>query len=706
MGMPLLRWRTRTRSGAVAVALCATLSAALLRAVIGVVAPGAVPFATFIVAVLVATLLSGYPAGLLSLATGLVISWYFFLPPPFSFELNSVNEVASLLLFAIVAGVIILLAEMLRTGFNRESARERRLARAQEAGAVGDWEWDLAKGQISWSENLYRLMGRSPDTFQPSPENFASFVHPDDIERVSRTWRAAIANGSRFDTEMRGIWPDGTIRHFVSRGDVIKDLSGKVTRIAAVQIDITKRRETEIALAESEQRYRMLFNAMSEAYVVHDIIYDEAGNAIDFLAIEANPAFETHTGMARELVVGHPASEFAPGGDPEWLRFFAEVVRSGEPDRLERYSPRPQRWVDLRAFPLGGPRLGIIFNDVTKRKQAEADREAAEARLAAAMHVAEVGAYDYNPTTGQVMSSGSYNAIYGLTDCRAERPLSDYVARIEARDAPGFEMELQRALRERDAFGLEYRILTEKGTRWVAARGAVIADPKGGVRLVGAIFDITGRKQAELAREAAHERTEILFREMNHRTKNNLTIVASMLHLQSSANKGDADLRRHLDAARERISTIAELHTSLYQGNKLGEIDFADYIKNLCRHIETSLLSANRGVDFVVDADEVWLSADVAVPLGLVVNELATNAVKHAFEDKADGAVIKVSIGRIDGHLVLSVEDNGRGLPENWSSQNNGFGSRLVDAFVRQVDGQINVARLDGTRFEIVVPFQ
>ena len=413
-----------------------------------------------------------------------------------------------------------------------------------------------------------------------------------------------------------------------------------------------------------------------------------------------------HTGLSRDIVVGHLASEFAPGGDPEWLHFFAEVVRTGQPNHIERFSPRPQRWIDLRAFPLGGPRLGIIFNDVTARKRVEAERDAAEARLVAAMQVAEVGYFDYNPRAGLVVPSGHFNAIFGLTET-ATQPLSAILAQIYPSDAPHVDEVVARALRERTPYTLEYRIRTNSGcTRWVASRGAAITDPAGEVRLVGAIFDITDRKQAELDAAAARSRTEILFREMNHRTKNNLTIVASMLRLQASAAKENIDLRSHLDAARERIATIAELHTSLYQGTTLGEIDFADYIRNLCVHIETSLFSAEKGITFVVDTDEVSLSADIAVPLGLVVNELATNAVKHAFVDNVPDPHIKVSVRQRGANLVVCVSDNGRGMSANGSSPKSGLGSRLIDAFVQQVGGQLTVSRTGGTGFEIVVPMQ
>jgi PAS domain S-box-containing protein len=683
------------------------MAASVIRASIGIAAPAAVPFATYILAVLLTTLISGYAAGLIALIVSLIAAWYFFLEPAFSFALASRNEWASVLLFVIVCAVEIFVAEALRRGFDREKARERRLAGAQESGGVGDWEWDLQTGEITWSENLYALMGRTPASFRPTPENFDAFVHPDDIDRVNATLRSAVVTGNRIDTEMRALWPDGTVRNFVSRGNVVKDPAGKPLRLAAVEIDITERRRSEEALAASEERYRLLFSAMSEAYVVHEIVYDEAGNAVDFRVLEANPAFETHTGLPREIVVGRLASEFAPGGDPAWLRFFAEVVRTGRPNRVERYSAKPQRWIDLRAFPLGGARYGIIFNDVTSRKRAEAERDAAEARWVAAMQVAQVGYFDYHPTSGVVVPSGNYDAIFGLAETATARPLSDYTARIDPADFPRVEAGIARAFRDRSTFSHEYRVRTPDGkVRWVASRGAAIADAAGDIRLVGAIFDITDRKQIELEGAAARERTEILFREMNHRTKNNLTIVASMLRLQASANRQNIDVRNQLDAAQERITTIAELHTSLYQGTTLGEIDFADYIRNLCAHIENSLSSAEKGIAFVVEADEASLSADIAVPLGLVVNELATNAVKHAFADGPADPRVEVSVRMRGGDLVVGVRDNGRGMPTHGSWPKRGLGSRLVDAFVSQVGGQLTVSRQGGAGFEIVVPMQ
>ena len=265
------------------------MAATVVRALIGVVAPTAVPFAPYFLAVFVATFVSGFAAGVIALTTGLITAWYFFLEPAFSFELRSANEVASLVLFVIVCGVEIIVVEALRRGSDRETARERRLARAQQSGGVGDWEWDLCTGEITWSENLYTLMGRTPASFQPTPDNFAAFVHPDDLDRVATMLQTAVATEGSFDTEMRGVWRDGTVRHFVSRGTIVKDHAGRPARLTAVKIDITERRKAEDALAASEERYRLLFSAMSEAYVVHDIIYDDAGNAVDFLAIEANP---------------------------------------------------------------------------------------------------------------------------------------------------------------------------------------------------------------------------------------------------------------------------------------------------------------------------------------------------------------------------------------------------------------------------------
>jgi PAS domain S-box-containing protein len=473
--------------------------------------------------------------------------------------------------------------------------------------------------------------------------------------------------------------------------------------IFVTAVETTGRVKTESALRASEERYRTLFHAMSEAYVVHEIIYDSEGNAVDFRSIEANPAFEAHTGIALDLVVGRLASEFAPGGDPSWLQLFAGVARTGQPAQLERFSTRPQRWVDLRAFPLGGPRIGAVFNDVTERKRVEAQRQAAEARLASAMQVAEVGVYEYDPETSAVTASGSCNVIYGFPDDAPSRPLCDYLARIEPEDAARFKAEIDRALAARDVFQLEYRIPGPDGKdRWIASRGAFVMDEVGRPRLAGALFDITSRKQTEIEREAARLRSETLFMEMNHRIKNNLMMVASLLQLQSSANK-DPTLRAQLEAARERIMTIAQLHASLYQGEMLGKVDFAEYIRRLCARIEATM-SKDREICLTVEAEAVQLSTDVAIPLGLVVNELVTNAVKHAFGGMADPAMIEVSVVLRNGHIHLSIADNGRGLPKGWRVNGRGLGARLVHAFVEQTGGTLHIANADGTRFDIVIP--
>ena len=700
-----LKWRVENLAKGLGFALLATALAALGRALIGIVAPTAVPFATFLLAVLITTFVAGWLPGILSILLGALAAVYLFFAPRYSLDVVSLDDWASVILFLMVGAMIVAVMQALRSGFDRELVGECRFLRAQEAGGLGDWDWDLRTENVSWSRNLYRLVGQEPYTFTPSSETMKSLLHPDDRVSFAKAIAASLKSGNRFEVEKRVLLPDGSVRHLVSRGEVIRNDAGRAVRITATDIDITQRRVAELALAKSEERYRTLFSAMSEAYVVHELVYDDSGEAVDFRCLEANPAFERSTGIPLDGVVGKLASEFAPGGDPAWLTLFADVARTGRPARLEKFSARAKRWIDLHAFSLGGPRIGAIFLDVTERKQVETAREVAELRLRSAMQIAEIGVYQRDLETDMVTASETCDAIFGFTEHLQSRPLPHYFERIVPEDIPLIQEQIRTAVETRSSYTIEYRVhLPGMPVRWISSKGAVIDDGTGSVRVVGAIFDISTRKHSEMNQQLAREKAENMFREMNHRIKNNLAIVGSLLTMQASRT-GHAELTQYLTAARERVQTIADLHESLYQGADLGDVDFAHHTRNICDRIRSSL-STSFPVEWEIQVEPTVLPADIAVPLGLIVNEIATNAVKHAFSevDDAKERNITVSLTHHSGQFVLAIADNGCGLRGGFSLNSNGLGSKLIHAFVAQVGGTLTVSSDNGTRFEIALP--
>ncbi len=212
-------------------------------------------------------------------------------------------------------------------------------------------------------------------------------------------------------------------------------------------------------------------------------------------------------------------------------------------------------------------------------------------------------------------------------------------------------------------------------------------------RLAQFSFDITDRKLA-LANQAA------LFDELNHRVKNNLTVVSSLLHLQ--ARGATKRVREHLMKAADRVETISDLHGALYRGDRKSDVDFSAYLTHLCERLTATLVADNR-IAIAVHAEPLAVPLDHAVPLGLVVNELVTNATKYAYPAPACGVIDVRFVSDNDG-ILLSVSDTGVGLGAGHDGKSRGMGMKLVNAFVRQVAGTLSVRQQQGVAFEIRLP--
>jgi len=224
--------------------------------------------------------------------------------------------------------------------------------------------------------------------------------------------------------------------------------------------------------------------------------------------------------------------------------------------------------------------------------------------------------------------------------------------------------------------------------RWFEVRMSRVSE-----HLIAQIWvDITEHKELE------RHKTE-MFNELNHRVKNNLAAVSAMLSIQARAAE-EPQVREQLEKAVARIQTIGEVHASLYRASSTGEVDFSTYLEKLCSRLASSLLDGER-VHIEVAADPVAAPLEEAVALGLIVNELVTNAAKHAYPAPAHGG-IRVSLHNANNELTLAVSDDGRGLTQG--DRPNGIGMRLVRSLVQQCQGKLEVVDKDGASFIIRLP--
>lgn len=204
-------------------------------------------------------------------------------------------------------------------------------------------------------------------------------------------------------------------------------------------------------------------------------------------------------------------------------------------------------------------------------------------------------------------------------------------------------------------------------------------------------------------KEAEIQQKNFLLREVDHRVRNSLALISSMLQLQARSTT-DPSVRQQFIEASRRVITVGHVHQRLYQTGELRALDFGDYLRAL-----TADLSDSAGSDaskrLVLETTPATLNADTVIPLGLIVNELVTNAFKHG-ERKPGRLTVNVSFAQDDGGLRLTVQDDGPGLPDGFDpKRNTGLGMRLVNGLILQLSGRLEFeSNGDGTRFTVLVP--
>lgn len=213
------------------------------------------------------------------------------------------------------------------------------------------------------------------------------------------------------------------------------------------------------------------------------------------------------------------------------------------------------------------------------------------------------------------------------------------------------------------------------------------------------VQDTTESKQTENQIKTSLEEKEVLLKEIHHRVKNNLQIISSLLDLQSS--NLDEVARRIFADSQNRINSMALIHEELYHSTDLAHVDFETYAGNLAETLIGTYGAASVGLELVVDA--LPLTLDKAIPMGLIINELVSNSLKHAFPEGATGRIV-ISLKADDEEtFVLVIGDDGIGLPADIEPQNpSSLGLRLVYTLAQQLRGRVDLSRENGTSFTIV----
>ena len=240
---------------------------------------------------------------------------------------------------------------------------------------------------------------------------------------------------------------------------------------------------------------------------------------------------------------------------------------------------------------------------------------------------------------------------------------------------------------------------------WISSTLTPIYDEDGTLKkLVVVDSDITAGKNMQKQIETSLKEKDVLLKEIHHRVKNNLQIIISLLNLQTGYIKDEVTLKAVKDG-QSRVRSMALVHEKFYQSDELSEIDFAEYIEKLCHYLYQSYGDKTDRIDVQIKGDKIGLDMDTAMPCGLLVNEIVSNAYKYAFPDQEKGTIL-IEFKKSNGKMTLFIHDNGIGFPIEYDlEKSESLGMQLIQALTSQLDGELKVSRENGTTFEVSFPY-
>ncbi|MCQ6963814.1 PAS domain S-box protein [Methanolobus chelungpuianus] len=470
---------------------------------------------------------------------------------------------------------------------------------------------------------------------------------------------------------------------------------------------ITEQKKAEKALRDSEKKFRTLFESPNDAIYLHDM----EGNFL-----EVNEIACERMGYTREdfLTMRYMDIDvYYPG------RQVLKVIRTlckSKSNLLETVHMRK----DGSTFPVelssriikyeSSNAIITIARDISNRKKNEKELEKyaedlkhsneLKEELESVINHSPVIVFKWKPEMDwpvEFVSSNVTQLGYTVEDFTSNR--IKYADIVYPEDSGRVHHQLSKYYHGKSSdVNWEYRIFTKSGdVRWVDERTFINRHTQGNITLQGIILDITERKKAE---EALLQTEKIRKKEIHHRVKNNLQVISSLLYLASENFRDPAVIEAFMDS-RNRVRSMALIHEELYQSKDIANIDFADYTKNLLEYLSKSYRIDDKDIDLLSNIENVYLGVDTAVPLGMIINELVSNSMKHAFKSGAHG-MISVNLSTQDSTLVLQVKDNGVGLPPEIDFRNTeSLGLQLVTTLVDQIDGTIELDVNEGTEFII-----
>ncbi len=547
---------------------------------------------------------------------------------------------------------------------------------------------------VVWTNNADgEMVGEQPGWAALTGQSFEHYrgygwsraIHPEDAQPTIDAWQAAVVNCTPFAFEHRVRRHDGVWRLCAIRAIPVLDDSGRITEWVGVHRDITDARANEL-------RLHQLAEAIDEVFYVREV---DAGK-ISYVS----PAYERLWGRPRQELYDDPNSAMALlHPDDRDIALQAVARRAAGHNTDTEYRLQRPDGVELiihdRAFVTRDPvtnarRIVGLATDITQYRRAQ-DRLARNAETFTHLVVSNpFGIYVVDADFKLVEMSKGTQAVFAGIDQVIGRDIAEILHLIWADPFASAVIDhFRHTLATGESYvsptTIEQRANVDKveAYDWRIDR---IVLPDGRYGVVCYFYDLSERNAYEAKLTQALADKELLTREIDHRVKNSLAVVASLLSMQRRASTSP-ETRAALDEAADRVMAVARVHETLHKSDRLGIIALGEYLENICQNLKNSVDESGPTIDCsIADVD---VPAEAAMPIALITNELVANAIKHGI---AAGATnITITLTCCENSLTLTVTDNGAGMPPAKRSNSASLGLKLVQALTRQLNAQLTV---------------
>lgn len=473
---------------------------------------------------------------------------------------------------------------------------------------------------------------------------------------------------------------------------------------------LRKERAMAAALRESEQRLKvMIQNSPLGIGIV-----DSAGKLVG-----CNQALADMVGYSQKELLQLNFADFTHPEDleREWQLIQEMWAQQTDSYRMEKRYTRKDGtiiWVNVTAAVImEGEALhfGFAFvEDITPRKQADEALHQSKKELQLTLEATTDGLWKWNFDENTLFFSPRYYTMLGYEPDEFPATYQNWKGLIHPDDRErALTTAMEYLAAKPEVYENEFRLKTKSGNyRWIHSYARVVErnDRGEALRMIGNHVDITERKQAEDRLKASLTEKEILLRELYHRTKNTMQIICSMLMLQAARMPENDQVQQLVQDTERRIMSMALVHQLLYQAQDLSRLNLRDYLQELsCQIMQRDTLAAQR-IALTLNIEPVAVLLDTALPCGLLLNELLSNALKHGFPAERTGTITITLFRNANDLLELHVADNGVGVPPGFDfRQQSSFGLQTVMTIAEyQLHGKITYDTQQGVRCRVEFP--